>query len=139
MISFVNILLKISLICLVLLLWAVPVQAQTTNYADVYAARITQLSDRLAVLQKYVDSNNWTNIRTYIHGPLGEVRRDIAYLAQGLTGSAKQSARTLGKAIADDLVKLDFAAKNTDAVATQSAFEQITRDFDRLLALLPKS
>jgi photosystem II protein PsbQ len=135
----VKILLKLTVICLVLLLWAVPVQAQTGNYADVYAARISKLSDRLEVLQKYVDSNNWNNIRTYIHGPLGEVRRDIAYLAQGLQGTAKQSAKALGKAIADDLVKLDFAAKNTDAAAVQSAFLQVTQHFDQLLALLPQS
>lgn len=134
-----KILLKLTVICLVLLLWAVPVQAQTGNYADVYAARISKLSDRLEVLQKYVDSNNWNNIRTYIHGPLGEVRRDIAYLAQGLQGTAKQSAKALGKAIADDLVKLDFAAKNTDAAAVQSAFLQVTQHFDQLLALLPQS
>jgi photosystem II protein PsbQ len=135
----VKILLKLAVICLVLLLWAVPVQAQTGNYADVYVARISKLSDRLEVLQKYVDSNNWNNIRTYIHGPLGEVRRDIAYLAQGLQGTAKQSAKALGKAIADDLVKLDFAAKNTDAAAVQSAFLQVTQHFDQLLALLPQS
>jgi len=135
----VKIWLRFVLLCLVLLLWTAPVWAQTANYADVYAARLGKLSDRLEVLQKYVESNNWTNIRTYIHGPLGEVRRDIAYLAQGLEGSAKQSAKTLGKAIADDLVKLDFAAKNTDASAVQSAFDQVTQHFDQLLALLPKS
>jgi photosystem II protein PsbQ len=137
--SAVKIWVRFCLICWVLLVWAIPVYAQTTDYTSVYAGRITQLSDRLAVLQEYVDSNNWVNIRTYIHGPLGEVRRDIAYLTRGLTGSAKQKASTLGKVIADDLVKLDFAAKNTDAKAVQSAFLQVTQHFDQLLALLPKS
>ncbi len=127
------------MICLALLLWTAPVTAQTADYTDVYVARITQLSDRLGVLEKYVDSNNWNNIRTYIRGPLGEVRRDIAYLAQGLSGNAKQTARNLGKAIADDLVKLDFAAKNNDASGVQSAFDQVTQHFEQLLALLPKS
>lgn len=122
---------------LLLLLWSSPVLAQSSNYTDIYAARLQQLSDRLEVLGNYVEQNRYVDVRTYIHGPLGEIRRDIAYLARGLGGEARQQAKTLGKAIADDLVKLDFAAKDFNAEQTAETYKQVKTDFNKLLQLLP--
>ena len=127
------------LISLVLVVACLALPAYAQDYTDIYASRLTQLNDRLEKLADYVDTQNWVNIRTYIHGPLGEIRRDIAYLSRGLTGSAKQTAKEIGKAIADDLVKLDFAAKNFNAEQVESAYNQVRQDYDRLLQIIPKS
>lgn len=113
--------------------------AYSADYTDIYGARLTQLNDRLEILANYVDQQNWITIRTYIHGPLGEIRRDIAYLSMGLTGKAKQTAKEIAKAIASDLVKLDFAAKDFNLEQVQSAYNQVRQDYDRLLKLIPNT
>jgi photosystem II protein PsbQ len=125
------------LVVLLICLYCTPVLADSADFTSIYAARLQQVSQRLEILKGYVDQQNWVTIRTYIHGPLGEIRRDIAYLSMGLRGTAKQQSQKIGKTIAADLVQLDFAAKDFNPEQTQTAYKRVKADFDQLLQLLP--
>ncbi|MFN3926617.1 MAG: photosystem II protein PsbQ [Pseudanabaenaceae cyanobacterium] len=126
------------MLILVLWLWCAPAIAQSSDYTEIYAHRLQQLQERIETLRKYVNADKFVDVRAYIRGPLGEIRRDIAYLAMGLRGEAMKQAKQLGKAIADDLVKLDVAAKEFNSQKTEDSYLQVKADFNKLLEILPK-
>jgi photosystem II protein PsbQ len=123
---------------LLAVLWglAAPVQA-AEDYTDVYRQRVQVLRDRLETLQTYVNAENWTTIRTYIHGPLGEVRRDVAYITRSLDAKQRKQAKEIADRLFADLVKLDFAARDQNRPATEETYNATRQEFDRLLSLVP--
>ncbi|NJK34584.1 MAG: photosystem II protein PsbQ [Oscillatoriales cyanobacterium SM2_2_1] len=124
------------LMSLVVAFWlAAPVGA-AEDYTDVYRQRVQVLRDRLEMLQTFVDQENWTTIRTYIHGPLGEVRRDVGYITRSLDAKQRKTAKEITSRLFADLVKLDFAARDRNLIETRETYNATREDFDHLLSLV---
>lgn len=124
------------LMTLVVTLGLVTPVGAAEDYTDVYRQRVQVLRDRLETLQTFVDQENWTTIRTYIHGPLGEVRRDVGYITRSLDAKQRQIAKEITSRLFADLVKLDFAARDRNLAATQETYNATRQEFDRLLSLV---
>lgn len=125
----------IAIFCLVVVLaggFNFAALAQTSSPA------LQSLTDRIELLKTYVDRSNWTTIKTFIHGPLGEIRADIGRAINKLPSKQQAAAKTLAKDLFADLFKLDVAATDRDFDRTEAAYNQVRQDFNDLLALLPK-
>ena len=102
-------------------------------------ARLMIIKERFSKLENYVVAQDWTTIKTYIHGPFGEVRQDIRLATAGLSPKERAVAKNLTKKFVDDLVKIDFAASDRDVDRTETAFDLARQDFEQLVDLIENS
>jgi len=99
-------------------------------------SKLEIISDRLEGLKPFIDDNNWITIKTYIHGPLGQVRTDIGSAVRLLRDPTK--AKALSNKFFSDLIALDVAAGKRDIDRTIDAYEQTRQDFNELVVVLKK-
>lgn len=91
----------------------------------------------METLGQFVQENNWIDTRTYIHGPLGFLRRDLTYLANTLLPSDQKAAKNFIDEIFAHLERLDVAAQNKNEAATSTEYNNAIADFDAFLDLIP--
>jgi photosystem II protein PsbQ len=116
--------LLIGLVCIIGL-W-LPAYGAPNSKLDALVAKI----DRL---ENYVYDNNWQEIRTYIRGPLGEVRREIALLQRELNGKQRSALKMASSQFFNDLIALDFAALDQNSDRTEAAFKTLRNDLNKML------
>ncbi len=116
--------LLIGLVCIIGL-WF-PAYGAPNSKLDALVAKI----DRL---ENYVYDNNWQEIRTYIRGPLGEVRREIALLQRELNGKQRSALKMSASQFFNDLIALDFAALEQNSDRTEAAFKTLRNDLNKML------
>lgn len=97
--------------------------------------KLQLLSDRFDKLEKFVYTQNWNDVGTYIHGPFGEIRRELRMIAGQLSKAQKVKANDLADNLFKNFVKLDIAAKDKDAIAAESAFKNALKDFESIVDL----
>jgi photosystem II protein PsbQ len=104
-----------------------------TNASDVSAMR-----DRLSELQALIQKEDWTFVRNFIHGPLGELRFKMSAVVRSLLPDAQKPARTVAKEVFDNLVAIDRAAENADYKLAVRSYGEAIRNFDEFFKLIPK-
>ncbi len=97
-------------------------------------AKLDSLVAKIDRLENYVFDNNWQEIRTFIRGPLGEVRRDIALLQRELPSPQRSALKSASSQFFNDLIALDFAALNQNSNATEAAFKTLRADLNKMIA-----
>ena len=116
-----------------------PAIAQTGAKAAALAAsaeKLQVLSDRFDRLEKFVYAQKWNDIITYIHGPFGEIRRELRLIASQLSKTEKETATSLANNLFKNFVILDNAAKDRDAIAAENAFKNALQDFESIVDLV---
>lgn len=103
----------------------------------VYEIPVQEARERFSELQGFIADGNWVDTRSFIHGPLGLLRRDLSYLAGVLLPQDGERATELGKEIFNHLDRLDVAAKEKNSAAAIAQFQEAVRDFDAYLQLVP--
>ncbi len=106
-----------------------------TDIPDAYLVRVASLSDRFSKLETYVNQSSWSDIKGYIHGPLGTIRVDVSRVISALPAKEQPEAKALAQKVFDGLVTLDFAVTAQDKSATSSAFAQVRKDYENILNL----
>ncbi|PLS69678.1 MAG: hypothetical protein CV045_00370 [Cyanobacteria bacterium M5B4] len=96
-------------------------------------AKLDSLVAKIDRLENYVFDNNWQEIRTFIRGPLGEVRRDIALLQRELPSPQRSALKSASSQFFNDLIALDFAALNQNSNATEAAFKTLRVDLNKMI------
>ena len=104
---------------------------------QLYATPVDQARQGMETLGQFVQENNWIDTRTYIHGPLGFLRRDLTYLANTLLPSDQKAAKNFIDEIFAHLERLDVAAQNKNEAATSTEYNNAIADFDAFLDLIP--
>lgn len=110
-----------------------------TDLPDTFLARVVNLSDRFTRLETYVNKFSWSDIKGYIHGPLGAIRVDISRVISALPAKEQPKAKALAQKVFDGLVNLDFAVSDKDESAAISAFAQVRKDYENILSLFEQS
>ncbi|WP_434684330.1 photosystem II protein PsbQ [Pseudanabaena minima] len=116
-----------------------PAIAQTGSKAAALTAsseKLQVLSDRFDRLEKFVYAQKWNDIITYIHGPFGEIRRELRLIASQLSKTEKETANSLANNLFKNFVILDNAAKDRDAIAAENAFKNALQDFESIVDLV---
>ncbi|NEQ99815.1 MAG: photosystem II protein PsbQ [Cyanothece sp. SIO2G6] len=121
-----------------------PSTSQGPTYTDAemqllqsYKATIAKFRDRATELDGFIQQQEWNDIKSLIHGPLGELRFRLSTVARSLEPKAQSQA----KEVADDtlraIVLVDEAAARFDPAAASIAYDRLIQDFDRFLDLIP--
>jgi photosystem II protein PsbQ len=103
-------------------------------YAPVAAAR-----ERMSQLGEFIENRNWVNTASYIHGPLGGIRRDIRYLNESLLVKDQKQAAQIAKELFGDFEQIDAAAKDQSYSQAAVQYQEALRHFDQYIDLIPRA
>ena len=104
-----------------------------------YVPTLTELRSRMDKLGTLIQQRNWVDTKTYIHGPLGDLRNTMKTVSASLLPSSQQQAVDLTKSLFTDLVNIDLAAKDLDYEKVTASYQKAVNDFDSFLQLIPKA
>jgi photosystem II protein PsbQ len=103
-----------------------------------YVPTLTEFRSRMDKLDTLIQKRNWVDTRTYIHGPLGDLRNTMKTVSASLLPKSQQQAVDLTKSLFADLVNIDLAAKDLDYAKVTASYQKAVNDFDSFLQLIPK-
>jgi photosystem II protein PsbQ len=106
---------------------------------ETYRIPVDIAQQKLSQLGKLIDEENWVDTDSFIHGPLGLIRRDMTYLSNALLPEDKAKATELAKDIFRHFEDIDAAAKDNDYQAAIREYKETVSDFDRYLQLIPNT
>lgn len=106
---------------------------------QLYASGISQMQARLPELAKLIQEEDWTFIRNFIRGPLGELRIKMSAIERSLLPNAQPQAKSAGKEVAESLVLIDEAAQKQDYQAAIRSYAGLQRNLNAFLELAPKA
>lgn len=97
--------------------------------------QLQELEQQVTQLQSLVDAEDWLEIRSYIHGPMGLTRKNLTGLAVTLPKEQKQEVIRLTRELGRSLEKLDFAAKGYNQPQVEAAQAKVRKALDDLESL----
>lgn len=103
-----------------------------------YVPPLTELRSRMDQLETLIQQRRWVDIRTYIHGPLGDLRGAMKAVSENLLPKSQEQAAALTKSLFADLVNIDLAAKAVDYPKVVNGYQKAVKDFDAFLQLIPQ-
>lgn len=112
--------------------------AEQIKQIQVYVPRLEDFRERIDELQTLIQQRRWVDVGTFIHGPLGDLRRNMNSLAFKLTPKDKEAARQLAKDFYNDLVRIDQAANGGEYQQAVTNFRSAVQEFDAFLQLIPR-
>ena len=104
---------------------------------QIYAPGVENLRAQFPELEGYIQSKDWVNIRSFIHGPMGELRVRLGRLAAQLLPQDAAQAKALAEEIGVHLEKLDAATADYNQVEAGKQYRLALDDFDSFLNLVP--
>jgi photosystem II protein PsbQ len=106
-------------------------QIQATN------KNVSALTDRLPELAAYIEERDWNNVKSFIHGPLGEIRTRMSGLSRELLPGTKEQALKISKEIFVHLNKIDEAAGSQDYKIAIRNYGEALKDLSSFQKLIP--
>jgi photosystem II protein PsbQ len=108
-------------------------QIQATN------KNLVTLSDRLPELATMIQKRDWNNVKSFIHGPLGDIRTRMSGLSRELLPGTKEQALAISKEVFVHLNKIDEAASNNDYKIAIVNYGEAIKDFTSFEKLIPSA
>ncbi|BAQ60095.1 hypothetical protein GM3708_501 [Geminocystis sp. NIES-3708] len=102
-----------------------------------YREPIALARENMATLKQFIDAENWVNTRTFIHGPLGGLRQEMAAASRKLLLKDQKTAQNLAKELFVHFEKIDAAAKDRNVSLVNEQYAEAIKDFDAYLSLIP--
>ena len=106
---------------------------------QVYVTPLESACEKMETLRTLISEQNWVDIRTYIHGPLGQIRQDMLNLSRSLLPKDQAQATALARDVFSHLERLDVAAKERSLTQVGAQYREALEDFDAFLNLIPKA
>lgn len=114
------------------------------NFSDSQIAQIRKArnqiaaaQDRLGELGDYINARDWTYTANFIHGPLGDLRREAATINRNLPVKAQSEARKQAKELMSLVERIDAASKDKNGSQAARAFAKLEDSFAGFLSLVP--
>lgn len=104
---------------------------------ETYRIPVDNARNNMSRLKELIQEQDWLDTRSYIHGPLGFLRRDFRYLSDSLLPNDAKQAKEISEDIFLRLENIDAAAKDQDAKTVATEFNKAISDFDEYLNLVP--
>jgi photosystem II protein PsbQ len=117
-----------------------PQTYSTEQLAEIqsYAAQVQAMRDRFSELQGLIEKEDYIFARNFIHGPLGELRTKMLFIAQDLYPEAREQAKVATKALANALSAIDKAGADKDYKAAAKGYTNLNKALDAFFAALPQ-
>ncbi|MCY7380995.1 MAG: photosystem II protein PsbQ [Microcoleus sp. CAN_BIN18] len=103
-----------------------------------FVPTLTEFRSRMDNLGTLIQNRNWIDTRTYIHGPMGDLRGTMKSVSATLLPKSQQEAVDLTKSLFAGLVEIDNAAKANDYAKVTASYRKAVNNFDTFLQLIPK-
>ena len=94
--------------------------------------QVTRLQAQVETLQEYVQNKDWLEIRSFIHGPMGQVRRQLFFIAQDLPKNKRAAIEDDIEAVSKNLNSLDEAAENYSEASSIKAQQGLSQAVDNI-------
>ena len=111
-----------------------PEKIQTIN---TYRIPVDVAQENMAKLGQLIQDQDWVTTRSFIHGPLGFLRRDFRYLSDALLPDDAEQAKEIAEDIFTRLENIDAAAKEKDGKIVSKEYIKAIADFDSYIELIP--
>ena len=104
-----------------------------------YASEIQAMRDRFDELRTLIEKEDYIFARNFIHGPLGELRTKMLFIANDLFPDAKEAAKDATKDLGKALAALDRAGAEKNYRAAAQAYSNINKALDAFFSVLPQA
>lgn len=112
--------------------------AQLAQIQD-YAADVEELRERMLEIPGLVQKDQWTDVDSFIHGPLGDLRILMSRLARSLEPKVQKEAQQAAKDVFEHLILIDEATQTGDRRKALLNYNEALKDFDTFFELVPMS
>ncbi len=136
----------LALVAMLLISCGSPTSAKVPTYtpeqvAEIqsYAKDVSVMGDRLPELQALIEKEDWTFVRNFIHGPLGELRVKMSAVTRDLLPNAQKPSRQAAKEFFDALVTIDRAAGESNSELATRKYSEAVKAFDAFFRLIPQA
>jgi len=102
-----------------------------------YSTDIQSLGERMTELSSLIEAEQWNDVESFIHGPLGELRVRMVRLSRSLEPKAQKGAQDAAKEVFEHLIAIDEAAQTRDVAKATKNYQAALRDFDAFFQLIP--
>lgn len=104
-----------------------------------YAPEVVAVQERATELQKLIEKKDWIDVSNFIHGPVAEARLNMNYIVSNLLPEEQAKARQIVRDMFNNLVRIDQAAKESNAQKALNSYNTVFADIDKFLDLLPEN
>ncbi len=114
--------------------------AQIEQIQQKYVPPILEARDRItSELETLIKERNWVYVGMFIHGPLGTLRQDMAYLSRNLLPKDQPESRKIAKEVFGHLEAIDKAAEANNYEAALKNYREALKDIDAFLQQVPSA
>lgn len=103
-----------------------------------YASTVTDLRETMPTLATSIQNRDWTDVGSFIHGPLGELRQKMSYLTRELLPQDQKAAREAAQDLFTRLESIDLATESGNYQKAVDNYRLAIKDFDAFLQLIPE-
>lgn len=104
---------------------------------QIYKPGVVALRERFPELENAIQTKDWVDVQSFIHGPLGELRSRMNRLANLLLPNDKAQANNFAQDLYSHLERLDTAAQANNQVLAGKEYRSALDDFEGFLNLTP--
>jgi photosystem II protein PsbQ len=104
-----------------------------------YRIPLDQVRQRIPELGQYIANEDWVNADSFLHGPLGLMRRDLTYLSKALLPDEQQPALDMAKDIFKHVENIDVAVNDHNYQVAISQYKEMVSDLDVYTGLIPNT
>lgn len=108
--------------------------AQIQKYADT----VTDLRDKISILETDIQNRDWVEVGSFIHGPLGELRQKMSYITRELLPKDQKAAREAAQDLFTRLESIDLASSSNNYQKALDNYRAALKDLDAFLQLIPE-
>ena len=94
---------------------------------------------RLPELGEAIANEDWSNADSFLHGPLGSIRRDLTYLSNALLPDEQEPALNVAKDIFKHFENIDAAVGEKDYTTAINQYKEVSSDLDAYASLIPQT
>ncbi|OLP20399.1 photosystem II protein PsbQ [Leptolyngbya sp. 'hensonii'] len=105
---------------------------------QVYRSNLKAVSDRLPELVPMIEKRQWTDVRDFIHGPMGELRVRMNRLTRSLLPQEQAAATAAAREVFEHLIELDEAALAQSYSKMVRSYGETLRDLNAYFAAVAK-
>ncbi|MBC6422245.1 MAG: photosystem II protein PsbQ [Hormoscilla sp. SP5CHS1] len=103
----------------------------------IFLPTILATRDRMPELEKLIEERDWVFVGNFIHGPLGDLRREMKSLARNLLPPDDKAATKAADRLFNDIEAIDAAAEANSYAQAAVSYKAAIKDFDSFLDLIP--
>lgn len=107
---------------------------------QVLAAEVSDFRDRMeSRLQPAIEKRQWSEVDSFLHGPLGALRPQMSYITRQLLPSDQEKAKPITKDLFRHLEAIDVADETGNYRQAKENYTAALEDVNAFLQLIPKT